>query len=196
MTTKKYTYSLTLILCGYSISLIAVWASLVVTNVGASEIISNYSNIKVYPSTSSFNESSNLRHSPINMTMMEIIERGDIAMGFNQNKITHHFVAMPDGGKIIITALNSTDRQTINQIKNHIPDIQKEFSEGNFTKPFFIHAQEVPRAEIMSEKKDLVKYSIQETNNGSSLLLSTNDKELVDAIKYFMQFQTRQHYGH
>jgi DNA replication protein DnaD len=130
------------------------------------------------------------------MTMMEMIERGDIAMGFNQNKITHHFVTTPDGGKIIITSLNSTDRQTINQIKNHILDIQTEFSEGNFTKPFFIHAQEVPRAEIMSEKKDLIKYSIQETNNGSSLLLSTNNKELVDAIKQFMQFQTRQHYGH
>jgi DNA replication protein DnaD len=176
--------------------LIALWALLGVTNVGASEIISNNSNIKVYPSTSSFNESSHLRHSPTNMTIMEMIERGDIAMGFNQNKITHHFVATPDGGKIIITSLNSTDRQTINQIKNHILDIQKEFSEGNFTKPFFIHAQEVPGAEIMSEKKDLIKYSIQETNNGSSLLLSTNDKELVDAIKQFMQFQTRQHYGH
>jgi DNA replication protein DnaD len=196
MMTKRYTYSIALILCGYSISLIAVWASLGLSNAGASEIISNNSNIKVYPSTSSFNESSNVRHSPTNMTMMEMIERGDIAMGFNQNKITHHFVATPDGGKIIITSLNSTDRQTINQIKNHILDIQKEFSEGNFTKPFFIHAQEVPGAEIMSKKKDLIKYSIQETNNGSSLLLSTNDKELVDAIKHFMQFQTRQHYGH
>jgi hypothetical protein len=196
MMTKRYTYSIALILCGYSISLIAVWASLGLSNAGASEIISNNSNIKVYPSTSSFNESYHTRQSPTNMIMMEMIERGDIAMGFNQNKITHHFVATPDGGKIIITSLNSTDRQTINQIKNHILDIQKEFSEGNFTKPFFIHAQEVPGAEIMSKKKDLIKYSIQETNNGSSLLLSTNDKELVDAIKHFMQFQTRQHYGH
>jgi hypothetical protein len=196
MMTKRYTYSIALILCGYSISLITIWASLGLSNAGASEIISNNSNIKVYPSTSSFNESYHTRQSPTNMIMMEMIERGDIAMGFNQNKITHHFVATPDGGKIIITSLNSTDRQTINQIKNHILDIQKEFSEGNFTKPFFIHAQEVPGAEIMSKKKDLIKYSIQETNNGSSLLLSTNDKELVDAIKHFMQFQTRQHYGH
>ncbi len=194
--TCTYTYTITLILCGYSISLITIWALLGLSNAAASEIISNNSNIKVYQSTSSFNESSHVRHSPTNMTIMEMIERGDIAMGFNQNKITHHFVATPDGGKIIITSINSTDRQTINQIKNHIPDIQKEFSEGNFTKPFFIHAQEVPGAEIMSEKKDLIKYSIRETNNGSSLLLSTNDKELVDAIKRFMQFQTRQHYGH
>lgn len=196
MTTKRCKYTLTLILCGYSISLIPVWTSLGVTNLGASEIISNNSNIKVYPSTSSFNDSSNVRHSPTNITMMKMMERGEIAMGFNQNKITHDFVATPDGGKIIITSLNSTDGQTINQIKNHILDIRKEFSEGNFTKPFFIHAQEVPGAEIMSEKKHLIKYSIQETNNGSSLLLSTNDQELIDAIRQFMEFQARQHYGH
>jgi hypothetical protein len=172
-----------------------IWASLVVSNVGAITNAANNSNTNVYPSSFS-NESNHTRQSPTDMTMMKMMERGDIAMGFNQNKITHHFVATPDGGKIIITSLNSTDRQTINEIKNHILDIQKEFSKGNFTKPFFIHAQEVPGAEIMSEKKDLIKYSIQETNNGSSLLLSTNDKELVDAIKHFMQFQTTQHYGH
>jgi hypothetical protein len=73
MTTKRYTYTITLILCGYSISLIADWASLGVTNVGASEIISNNSNIKVYPSTSSFNESSHVRHSPTNMKMISNI---------------------------------------------------------------------------------------------------------------------------
>ena len=196
MTTKRYTYTITLILCGYSISLIADWASLGVTNVGTSEIISNNSNIKVYPSTSSFNESSHVRHSPTNMTMMKMMERGDIAMGFNQNKITHHFVVTPDGGKIIITALNGSDKQTIDEIKNHTLDVQKEFSEGNFTKPFFIHAQEVPGIKVMSEKKDLIKYNIRDLNNGSSLQLTTNDKELIDAITQFMDFQARQHYGH
>jgi hypothetical protein len=130
------------------------------------------------------------------MTMMKMMERGDIAMGFNQNKITHHFVVTPDGGKIIITALNGSDKQSIDEIKNHTLDIQKEFSEGNFTKPFFIHAQEVPGIKVMSEKKDLIKYNIRDLNNGSSLQLTTNDKELIDAITQFMDFQARQHYGH
>jgi hypothetical protein len=47
-------------------------------------------------------------------------------------------------------------------------DIQKEFSEGNFTKPFFIHAQQVPGSKVMSEKKDLIKYSILQMKNGST----------------------------
>jgi len=103
-------------------------------------------------------------------------------------------VATPDGGKIIITALNGSDKQTIDEIKNHTLDIQKEFSEGNFTKPFFIHAQEVPGTKVMSEKKDLIKYNIRNLNNGSSLQLTTNDKELIDAITQFMEFQAREHY--
>ena len=192
---KRYTYTLTLILCGYSLSLIALWASLVASNVGAITITDNNSNIKVYPSSFS-NESNHTRQSPTDMTMMKMMERGDIAMGFNQNKITHNFMATPDGGKIIITALNGSDKQTIDEIKNHTLDIQKEFSEGNFTKPFFIHAQQVPGTKVMSEKKDLIKYNIRNLNNGSSLQLTTNDKELIGAIKQFMQFQTRQHYGH
>jgi hypothetical protein len=143
------------------------------------------------------NDSNQTSQSSTDMTTMKMLmERGDIAMGFNQSAIAHQFLATPDGGKIIITALNASDRQTINQIKNHILDIQIEFSEGNFTKPLFIHAQDVPGTKVMSEKKDLIKYSISEMNNGSSLLLTTNDKELIDAIDQFMEFQAREHSGH
>jgi hypothetical protein len=73
----------------------------------------------------------------------------------------------------------SFDKQTIDEIKNHTLDIQKEFSEGNFTKPFIIHVQEVPGTKVMSDKKDLIRYNIRYLNNASSLQLTTNDKELI-----------------
>ncbi|MGG6460291.1 MAG: hypothetical protein ACM3JQ_02575 [Candidatus Eiseniibacteriota bacterium] len=132
----------------------------------------------------------------MNTTMMEMMKRGNIAMGFNQNKIAHNFVGTPDGGEIIITALNDSDIQTINQIKNHTIEIQKEFSQGNFTKPFFIHAQDVPGTKLMSEKKDSIKYDILDMKNGSALVLSTNDTQLIDSINHFMEFQAREHRGH
>jgi len=34
----------------------------------------------------------------------------------------------------------------------------------------------------MTEKKDLIKYDIVEMNNGSSLLITTTDKELTDVV--------------
>jgi hypothetical protein len=114
-------------------------------------------------------------------------------MGFNQSKISHEFKSTPTGGEIMITVLNSSDIETIKQIKNHISLIQKEFSAGNFTKPFYIHAQDVPGTKLMTEKKNFIKYSINEIDNGSTLILETTDKELIDAIHQFMAFQRTEH---
>jgi hypothetical protein len=136
----------------------------------------------------------NMMNETTNQSSM--LERGNIAMGFNQNKIMHHFIATPTGGEIMIVVLNSTDNNTIKQIKSHVLDIQKEFSQGNFTKPFYIHAQQVPGTKLMSQKKDLIRYSTRQINNGSVLLLTTNDQQLIAAIHQFIAFQTAQHMGH
>jgi hypothetical protein len=125
-----------------------------------------------------------------------MLARGNIAMGFDQTKIMHHFMATPTGGQIMVIALNSKDNVTISQIKAHIADIQQEFSQGNFTKPFFIHAQEVPGTKVMTEKKDLIKYSVQYLNNGAILILTTDDPDLRQAIQQFMEFQGTAHHGH
>jgi hypothetical protein len=133
--------------------------------------------------------------SPIS-TAMSMMERGDIAMGFNQNKIVHNFNSTTNGGTIMITALNTNDAVTIQQIKNHTLDIQKDFLKGNFSKPFFIHAEEVPGTKVMNEKKGLINYSIQNLRNGSILILDTRDDEVINAIHQFMNYQGNQHHGH
>jgi hypothetical protein len=129
-------------------------------------------------------------------TTISMMERGDIAMGFNQNKIAHDFTSTPTGGEIMITALDSNDTETAEQIKNHVLDIQTDFSKGNFTKPFFIHAEEVPGTKVMTEKKDFIKYSIQNLGNGAILILDTRDDEVINAIHHFMNYQGSQHHGH
>lgn len=125
-----------------------------------------------------------------------MLERGAIAMGFNQSKILHQFKSTPTGGELVITALNNSDTETIKKIKNHISVIQLEFSSGNFTKPFYIHAQDVPGSKIMGEKNDVIEYSINEIGNGAELILETKDKELINAIHQFMEFQRTEHKGH
>ena len=132
---------------------------------------------------------------PSNTTSM--MERGgNNAMGFSQNKIAHDFTSTPTGGEIMITALDSNDTETTKQIKNHVLDIQKDFTKGNFTKPFFIHAEEVPGTKVMTEKKDSIKYSIQNLGNGAILILDTRDVEVINAIHHFMNYQGSQHHGH
>jgi hypothetical protein len=125
-----------------------------------------------------------------------MMERGDIAMGFDQNKITHNFRSTPTGGEIVITALNANDTVTSEQLKNHALAIQVDFSKGNFTKPLFIHAEEVPGTKVMTEKKDLIRYSIQNLENGTMVILDTRDDEVINAIHHFMDYQGSQHHGH
>ena len=125
-----------------------------------------------------------------------MLERGNIAMGFNQSMIHHHFMATTTGGEIMIMSTNMSDIQTINEIESHVKDIQYEFSQGNFTKPFYIHAQIVPGTDIMKAKKDLIRYSIKDIDGGSVLILVTNDTELLNAIQQFMNFQSSQHMSH
>lgn len=129
-----------------------------------------------------------------NQTAM--LERGNMAMGFNQTKIHHHFMSTTTGGEIMIISTNMSDIQTINEIKNHVKDIQYEFSQGNFTKPFYIHTQIVPGTDIMTAKKNLINYSIKDIDGGSVLILTTNDTQLLNAIQQFMNFQSSQHMSH
>jgi hypothetical protein len=128
--------------------------------------------------------------------MTQIMQRGNLAMGFEQTKIAHEFSSTKDGGQIKITALDEKDNKTINQIKSHTKDIQNDFAEGNFTKPFFIHAQSVPGTDVMTQNKDQIQYQLQDLKNGSILLLITNNSSLVNSINQFMTYQSTEHTGH
>ncbi len=128
--------------------------------------------------------------------MTQIMQRGNLAMGFDQTKISHEFSSTKDRGQIKITALDEKDNKTINQIKSHTRDIQNDFSEGNFTKPFFIHAESVPGTDAMTQNKDQIQYKIQDLKNGSILLLITNNSSLVSSINQFMTYQSIGHTGH
>lgn len=138
--------------------------------------------------------------SPSNITtsfnQTAMLERGNVAMGFNQTKIHHQFMAAPTGGEIMIMSTNMSDTENINEIRSHVKDIQYEFSQGNFTKPFYIHAQVVPGIDIMTAKKNFIQYSIKDIDGGSVLILTTNDTKLLNAIKQFMDFQSSQHMSH
>lgn len=131
-----------------------------------------------------------------NFNQAAMLERGNVEMGFNQSMIHHHFMATTTGGEIMIMSANMNDTKTINEIRSHVRDIQYEFSQGNFTKPFYIHAQAVPGTDVMTAKKDLIQYSIKDIDGGSALILTTNDTELLNGIRQFMDFQSSQHMGH
>lgn len=150
----------------------------------------------VFASPAAFRPEAGPENTTGSFNQTAMLERGDVEMGFNQMAIHHHFVATPTGGEIMIMSTNMSDTRTISEIRSHMRDIQYEFSQGNFTRPFYIHAQQVPGTGVMEAKKDLIRYSIREIDGGSVLVLETNDTQLLGAIQQFMQFQSSQHMGH
>jgi hypothetical protein len=195
---KKLTY-------GYSLSISILISFTLLFNSAHGFVLSDTNSnaiLQISSSSSNFIDEplitnhSQMSHMNMNMNQPEMLKRGDIAMEFNQSKISHQFRVTRDGGQIKISALDSNDNQTISQIKEHVKNIQKEFSEGNFNRSSFIHATAVPGTDVMTDKKDLIDYGIVEMNNGSSLILKTNDTEVIDAISKFMEFQALEHKGH
>lgn len=153
--------------------------------------------IVIYAEESSLQSSQNSLAQPMNShNMTQMMQRGNLAMGFDQTRIAHEFSSTKDGGQIKITALDEKDNQTISQIKSHTRDIRNDFAEGNFTKPFFIHTQSVPGTDAMTQNKDQIQYKIQDLKNGSILLLITNNSSLVNSIHQFMNYQSTEHKGH
>ncbi len=153
--------------------------------------------VVTYAQESSLDSLQNGLSQPMNShNMTQMMQRGNLAMGFDQSKIAHEFSTTKDGGQIKITALDEKDNNIINQIKSHTRDIQNDFTEGNFTKPFFIHAESVPGTDAMTQNKDQIQYKIQDLKNGSILLLITNNSSLVSSINQFMTYQSTEHTGH
>ena len=52
-----------------------------------------------------------------------VVQRGDHVMGFSHDATTHHFHLLKDGGEIAVTANDSNDKTSIEQIRAHLNHI-------------------------------------------------------------------------
>ena len=119
--------------------------------------------------------------------------RGNIAMGFDQAKITHTFTALDTGGEILIRAKDASDAATIAQIQHHLKDIEKAFADGDFSKPFFIHDEKVPGADDLKAEKNALEYRSQPLSDGARLSIVAKSPKAKDALHAFLRYQSKEH---
>jgi hypothetical protein len=119
--------------------------------------------------------------------------RGNIAMGFDQSKITHTFTPSDTGGEILIKARDAGDAPTIAQIRSHVKEIEKAFAEGDFSKPFFIHDEKVPGADDLKAEKDALEYRAHALSDGSRLVIVAKNPKAKDALHAFLRYQGKEH---
>ena len=119
--------------------------------------------------------------------------RGEKGMGFSQTKTTHHFLLTRDGGVIAVSANDTKDAATRDQIRMHLTHVAHSFSEGDFDIPMFVHDQVPPGVPVMKKLAADITYQFKETDSGGRILVSSGSPQAVQAIHDFLIFQIREH---
>jgi len=123
----------------------------------------------------------------------DLKKRGAAAMGFDQDKTTHHFILAADGGRIEVAANDPSDRESRDQIRAHLKEIAAEFARGSFARPLATHNELPPGVRAMQQRQQAIVYEYEDTANGGRVRISTADGKAIAAIHEFLRYQIREH---
>ncbi len=123
----------------------------------------------------------------------EMEHRGNQGMGFDQQKITHHFLLRKDGGAIQVMVNSAGDKAGKDEIQMHLRHIAQAFKSGDFNIPMFVHDQSPPGMETMTRLKDQIHYKYETAANGGRVVISSANPDAVTAIHEFLKFQIKEH---
>jgi len=119
--------------------------------------------------------------------------RGALAMGFDQDRTTHHFVLRAGGGEIVVTAKDANDAELIAQVRAHFQEIAGSFGAGLFDKPLATHGEMPPGAETLAAQKAQVTYRYDPLPAGARVIIDTRDQTTLEAVHAFLRYQIVEH---
>jgi hypothetical protein len=123
----------------------------------------------------------------------ELKKRGADAMGFDQEKTTHHFKLYRTGGAIEVVANDSTDEVSRDQIRTHLKMIADQFAGGDFGKPLATHGELPPGVRTMQEGRHALTFTYEELPGGGRVRITASDGKSTDAVHEFLRYQIREH---
>jgi hypothetical protein len=122
-------------------------------------------------------------------------QRGAHVMGVDQYTSAHVFEDLPDGGRVVLDRDDPSDTAAISTIRAHMRDIAAAFRAGDFSRPFQVHAQQVPGTAVMKERRAVITYEAAERPRGGEVRMRSTDSVAVQAIHEFLTFQRQQHHA-
>ena len=99
--------------------------------------------------------------------------RGKAAMGFDQDKTTHHFRLTTGGGVIQVAVNDASDHENLRLVRTHLKEIAAEFERGDFQKPFDTHNEVPPGVPQMQDLQAFIKYTFTQTANGALVRIAS-----------------------
>lgn len=120
-------------------------------------------------------------------------QRGNLAMGFDQDKTVHHFLLSAAGGAIVVAARDAHDTKSVAQVRVHLRQIAAAFGQGAFDAPVATHADLPPGAATMAANARLITYRYEERAAGAAVRIETDDARTLTAIHDFLRYQIMEH---
>ena len=121
-------------------------------------------------------------------------QRGLQTMGVDQTTSSHGFQPLADGGRIVLVR-DVNDPAGVARVRQHLRDMRRAFSAGDFSMPMFIHLKTVPGIAVMAARRAHIAYTESDLPNGAALRIRTDDPAAFDAIHQFLAFQRREHHA-
>jgi hypothetical protein len=109
---------------------------------------------------------------------------------FSHDITSHHFI---HGGAIEIEADYPNDSVSKEAIRDHLVQVARMFSQGDFQLPMLIHATIPPGVDTMKRLKDEIIYAAESAPKGARVLITTENPEALQAIHDFLRFQITDH---
>ena len=123
----------------------------------------------------------------------EMKQHGQMAMGFDQDKATHHFTLSAKGGAIAVGANDAADQSTRDQIQAHLQEIAAAFGRGDFEKPLMTHGEVPPGVSGMQRHKSEITYTFERSERGGIVRIATPNADALNAIHDFLRYQIKEH---
>jgi SAM-dependent methyltransferase len=120
-------------------------------------------------------------------------QRGNAAMGFDQDRTTHHFLMTSDGGSSAADANDRGDQASIEQIRSHLQEIAVAFKHGDFGKPHETHSEYPAGVPVLQRLKNEIGYAYAETPRGGIVRIITANPEALAAVHAFLTYQVKEH---
>lgn len=120
-------------------------------------------------------------------------QHGDMAMGFDQDKATHHFTLTEQGGLIAVSANDASDHATRDAIQAHLREIAASFARGDFEKPLMTHGEVPPGVSGMQRHKAEITYTYEGNERGGLVRIATANVDAQNAIHDFLRYQIKAH---
>ncbi len=120
-------------------------------------------------------------------------DAGATVMPFDLDKTKHYFEKSDTGGVQTVVALVPSDADQVRLVREHLHEIQIEFSAGRFDDPMAIHGADMPGVKALSEGAARFEISYADVDGGGQITYRTDDDTLVTALHDWFDAQLSDH---